>query len=237
MRWLVGDVHGCVRKLERLLEEIRFDPASDELWSVGDLVNTGPDSAAVLRLWRDAGGRGVLGNHDVYALLARSGARDRKYDTLDGLFGAADADELLESLRALPVLAHLPLPGARVPDVWLVHGGLAPAWRDLPAVERRIHSGPHDDDWLQSADVDFAIRVRCCTPDGRLQRHTGPPGDCPGDSRPWDTFYEGSALIVHGHWGVRGHYRAERTLGLDSGCVYGNKLTAWSQEEDRIVQV
>jgi bis(5'-nucleosyl)-tetraphosphatase (symmetrical) len=85
--------------------------------------------------------------------------------------------------------------------------------------------------------VDFAIRVRCCTADGKLQRHTGPPDRCPGDSRPWDTFYEGAALIVHGHWGVRGHYRGEHTLGLDSGCVYGGKLTAWSQEEDRIVQV
>ncbi len=65
MRWVVGDVQGCARELEALLEAVRFDPARDELVSVGDLVNKGPDSLAVLRLWHDVEGRGVLGNHDV----------------------------------------------------------------------------------------------------------------------------------------------------------------------------
>jgi bis(5'-nucleosyl)-tetraphosphatase (symmetrical) len=237
MRWLVGDVHGCARELERLLREIRFDPGRDELWTVGDLVNTGQDSLAVLRMWRDAGGRGVLGNHDVYALLVGTGARRRKADTLEPLFAAPDAAELLEWLRALPVLVHLPAPGLRAPDVWLVHAGLHPGWRDLEATARRMHNGPHDDDWLQGADVDFAVRVRCCTEEGTILRHVGPPEDCPGESRPWDAFYDGSALVVHGHWALRGHYRGARTLGLDSGCVYGGKLTAWCQDEDRIVQV
>ena len=109
MRWLVGDIHGCAREFERLLETISFDPGSDELWSVGDLVNTGPDSRAVLELWREAGGRGVLGNHDAYALLSHSGARNRKRDTLDSLFESDDCDALVDLLRALPVL--VPLPG------------------------------------------------------------------------------------------------------------------------------
>ena len=44
MRWVVGDVHGCVRELERLLRQIRYDEGRDELWSIGDLLNKGPDS-------------------------------------------------------------------------------------------------------------------------------------------------------------------------------------------------
>ncbi len=77
MRWLVGDLQGCAAPFERLLKEIRFDPGRDELWCVGDLVNRGPDSAAAVRLWNDVGGHSILGNHDVYALLAASGTWKR----------------------------------------------------------------------------------------------------------------------------------------------------------------
>jgi bis(5'-nucleosyl)-tetraphosphatase (symmetrical) len=65
----------------------------------------------------------------------------------------------------------------------------------------------------------------------------GPPEVCKGSYRPWDAFYRGDDLVVHGHWARRGHYRGERTLGLDSGCVYGGPLTAWCLEEDRIVSI
>jgi bis(5'-nucleosyl)-tetraphosphatase (symmetrical) len=54
---------------------------------------------------------------------------------------------------------------------------------------------------------------------------------------PWDSLYTGDTLVVHGHWAQRGYYRGRRTMGLDSGCVYGGKLTAWCQEEDRIVEI
>ena len=90
---------------------------------------------------------------------------------------------------------------------------------------------------MTRADVSFATRVRCCTPEGERCRETGPPEECLVPYRPWDEFYTGDLLVVHGHWARRGHYRGERTLGLDSGCVYGGALTAWCHEEDRIVQV
>lgn len=236
MRWLVGDVQGCARELDRLVREIRFDPARDELWCAGDLVNRGPDSLAALRLWRDLGGFGVLGNHDVNALLARSGRRPRSMPTLEALFSDPECDRLLARLRALPVLVHLPSSGDG-PDVWVVHAGLHPEWTDLDAIARAFDGPEHDDDWLERDDVSFATRVRCCTPEGRMTRHTGLPGDCPAGTVPWDRLYRGGTLVVHGHWAMRGHYRGERTLGLDSGCVYGGPLTAWCQDEDRVVQV
>ena len=242
MRWLVGDIQGCAREFERLLAQIRFDPARDELWCLGDLINRGPESLATLRLWRDVGGRGVLGNHDTYALLARSGCWPRKQDTLAELFAAPDAEPLLARLRALPVLAHLPGPrGCAEPDVWVVHGGLDPRWTDLAAVAAAADAGPHDDDWLTSTTVNFATRVRCCTASGERSKFDRDPAQCPPPFRPWDQFYRGAALVVHGHWAWRGHYRnppgGPRTMGLDSGCVYGGELTAWCQEEDRVVQV
>jgi bis(5'-nucleosyl)-tetraphosphatase (symmetrical) len=237
MRWFVGDIHGCSDVFERLLERIRFEPARDELWSVGDLVNTGPDSAGVLRLWIETGGRGVLGNHDAHALRVQAGTRKlREEDTLQQLLQAPDVDTLMGAMRSMPLLVHHPgAGGAR--DVWLVHAGLHPVWGNLHAVAGSVNAGFHDESWLLGPEVRFATRARCCTPNGKMLDLPGPPGDCVAPYRPWDSYYDGDALVVHGHWAQRGHYRSERTLGLDSGCVYGGPLTAWCQDEDRIVQV
>jgi len=236
VRWLVGDIQGCAKELERLIEAIRFDPARDQLWSVGDLINRGPDSLAVLRLWREIGGRAVLGNHDIYGLRAFADRSRRKFDTLDALFDAPDAEKLLAGLRRLSLLVHLPsLDGG--PDTWVVHAGVHPHWSDLEVVAERIQATRDDPGWLESPDVAFATRVRCCDADGTRVKHSGGIDSCPAGSRPWDDFYRGAALIVHGHWAQRGYYRGERTLGLDSGCVYGGRLTAWCQQEDRVVSV
>lgn len=236
MRWIVGDLQGCARELDALLEAIAFDERRDELWSCGDIINRGPDSLAAVRRWRELGGRGVIGNHEIYALMVRSGRWPRKQDTLDALFAATDAEELLTSLRALPALALLPGNG-EVDDVWLVHAGVHPQWHDLAAIARRLEAREHDDEWLLSDEVSFATRVRCCTATGERSKFDRKPQDCPAPYRPWDEFYEGAATIVHGHWAWRGHYRGARTIGLDSGCVYGGPLTAWCVEEDRVVQV
>ena len=237
MRWLVGDLQGCAEPFERLLRQIRFDPHCDELWCLGDLVNRGPDSAAAVRLWNDIGGHGILGNHDVYALLVNSGTRQRKPDTLDDLFAAKDREKLIEKLRGLPVIVHLPAPVDTAEDIWIVHAGLLPGWTDLEQLSSVLNDASHDDAWLQSGRVSAATRVRCCTENGELSRETGPPEACEEGFLPWDAFYRGGTLVVHGHWAQRGYYRGERTMGLDSGCVYGGPLTAWCQDEDRIVQV
>ncbi len=236
MRWIVGDIQGCARELETLLKRIHFDPARDELWSAGDLINKGPDSLAVMRLWTAIGGHAVLGNHEVDALVAWTGTKKKKRHTLDELFAAADADALMDALRRLPILVPLASAG-KGPDAWLVHAGLKPRWTDLEDLAARINTEPHDDDWLLGDDVTFATNARCITPAGDLGDHTGPPAECQAPYQPWDVLWTGDDFIVHGHWAARGHYRAARTMGLDSGCVYGRALTAWCQDEDRIVTI
>ena len=235
---MVGDVQGCARELEDLLAAIRFERGRDELVCAGDMINRGPESLATLRLWLDVDGRAVLGNHDVYALCARSGRWPRKHDRLQALFEAPDADELFARLRSLPVLLHLPTPDhAPKRDAWVVHGGVHPQWTNLHAAADQLNAGRHDDDWLESEPVRFATSVRCCTEDGRRSKWDAAPEGCPAPFRPWDDFYRGDALVVHGHWARRGHYRGRRTIGLDSGCVYGGVLTAWCQDDDRIITV
>jgi bis(5'-nucleosyl)-tetraphosphatase (symmetrical) len=236
MRWVVGDIHGCALELSDLLERIRFDPAGDTLWSVGDLVNTGPDSLSSLKIFNDAGGRAVVGNHDIYALLTRSGRVKRRDDRLSGMFASPECDALLARLRAGSALVRLER-DIEPRAVWLVHAGIHPLWDDLPGLAARLSSQTHDDDWLAADAVSFMTRVRCCDRFGERARFTGRPADAPPPFRAWDEFYTGDDLIVHGHWAMRGHYRGPRTIGLDSACVYGGRLTAWCVDDDRVESV
>jgi bis(5'-nucleosyl)-tetraphosphatase (symmetrical) len=224
-RIFVGDVQGCRAELERLLEALRFDPAGDRLEPVGDLVNRGPDSLGTLRLVRSLGGGGVLGNHDVHLLRVGRGRRAlRPSDTFADVLEAPDRDVLLQWLAERPFFRDLG-------DVWLVHAGLHPGWEDPAAALAEC-------DPIEPGDAcDFAIRVRHCTADGERPKHDDPPP--PPPFAPWFEHWLGRRVptIVFGHWAMRGLVREPGLRGLDTGCVWGGRLTAWIAEEDRLVHV
>ncbi|MBX3464345.1 MAG: metallophosphoesterase [Planctomycetes bacterium] len=121
-----------------------------------------------------------------------------------------------EWLAALPVVRIFP-------DLILVHGGLHPHWTEA-SLQR-----------LDAAAIDYAVNVRYCDADGRRPAADWPPPGPP--YRPWDDFYRGAKRVVFGHWARRGLVVRPQCVGLDTGCVYGGKLSAWVAEEDRIVQV
>ncbi len=226
-RIFIGDIQGCRAELEELLSAVRFDPSSDRLEPVGDLVNRGPDSLGVLRLLKELGAGGVLGNHDVHLLRVARGERKlRDGDTLDGVLRADDRDELLGWLAALPFIRGWQ-------DVILVHGALSPAWRN-PLIEL---GGL--DPYRPDARSDFATRARYCAADGsRPERDDAPNG---GRFAPWFEHWLAAKrdprTIVFGHWAMLGLVLRPGLRGLDTGCVWGKKLSAWIAEEDRIVQV
>ncbi len=158
----IGDIQGCRKELELLLDKVRFDPSSDCLEPVGDAVNRGPDSLGALRLLRSLGAGGVLGNHDVHLLRVAAGRRQtRSEDTLDELLGAPDRDDLLGWLRDRPFCKELP-------GVLLVHAGLHPRWEDPVRELRGID--PHE----RHASARFATSVRCCAEDGTLAAEEAP---------------------------------------------------------------
>jgi bis(5'-nucleosyl)-tetraphosphatase (symmetrical) len=226
-RIFVGDIHGCREEFERLLELLRFDPAGDALYLVGDIVNRGPDSLGALRLVRALGGKPVIGNHDLHLLHVHAGTRrPGAGDTLDDVLAAADAGELCAWLAAQPFVRVLD-------DVYLIHAGVHPVWTD----PREALAG--SDPLAPDATALFATRVRYCDGAGR---EPGSDGGAPGPPfAPWFEHYHpsrhGGRTVVFGHWAAMGLVQRQHLRGLDTGCVWGHRLTAWIAEEDRLVHV
>lgn len=233
-RIFVGDIQGCRDELARLLDRVAFDPAGDELHPVGDLVNRGPDSAGVLRLLIEAGAGGVLGNHDLHLLRVAAGERPLgPRDTFHDVLEAADREPLLRWLSARPVVRQWE-------DLTLIHAGLHPDW-SVPGTPLELAdrfpgaTHPH----ALQAEVSFALTVRYCAPDGTRPDADWPPPPAP--FRPWFDHYpahpDERRTVVFGHWARMGLVVRDQLRGLDTGCVWGQRLTAWIAEEDHLVHV
>lgn len=260
--YAVGDVQGCWSALRQLIQLIAFDPGRDQLWFVGDLVNRGPESAAVLRFVKGLGDAGiaVLGNHELHLLAVADGCVPiRRKDTFQDVMEASDRDDLLAWLRRRP-LVHADR------GYLLVHAGLLPQWTSRQAVglaregERALRAGSdyaflatlgqHDllawsDDLPAAARLRLAIqaftRLRVCTREGEPDHSfTGPPSEAPEGLMPWFDVpgrRSDDSTIVFGHWAALGLHLRDNLLGLDSGCVYGRRLTAVRLEDRQLFQV
>ncbi len=126
--YAIGDLQGCYLTLQALLAKIRFDPAADKLWFVGDLVNRGADSLACLRFIKGLGDASVvvLGNHDLHLLAVAAGiAKNKRADTLDAVLQAPDCAILLDWLRHRHLIHSQQIGGKRFA---MVHAGIWPTW-------------------------------------------------------------------------------------------------------------
>ncbi|MFP4076294.1 MAG: symmetrical bis(5'-nucleosyl)-tetraphosphatase [Halochromatium sp.] len=251
--YAIGDIQGCYDELRRLLDKAGFDPTKDKLWCVGDLVNRGPDSLAVVRWIKALGERAVvvLGNHDLHLLaVALADARLGKKDTLDALLAAPDRDELLHWLRHRPLLHH-----SEKKQFTMLHAGLPPQWdlaqaracaRELEDVLRgpdhvaflRQMYGNEPGRWSDDLSglerlrfiVNCFTRLRWCTADGELllqekgDLEQAGPGALPWFRVPGRRTRDDRLLF--GHWSTIGFLAEHNCWALDSGCVWGGRLSA-----------
>ncbi|HJW46295.1 MAG TPA: symmetrical bis(5'-nucleosyl)-tetraphosphatase [Lysobacter sp.] len=265
--WAIGDLQGCYDPTQRLLEKIDFDPAQDQLWFCGDLVNRGGQSIETLRLVHSlrANSIVVLGNHDL-SLLAISERREeeqRKVNhDLQGVLFAPDRDELVGWLRTQKLL-HVD----RKLGWMMVHAGLAPKWtttmaeRHAREVEERLLSDEYPrllknmygdkPAWhpkltgidRHRAIINIFTRLRYCTPRGRISfEDKGAPGTQPPGLYPWYEVpgrAERDLKIVCGHWSTLGLFIGHGVHAIDTGAVWGGKLSALQLDTDelRLVQV
>ena len=249
--YAIGDVQGCHAELMALLDRIRFDPATDQVWFVGDLVNRGPRSLETLRTIRNLGNSAisVLGNHDLHLLAVAEGiSRTKHRDTFGDILAAPDRDELLHWLRQRPLLHQ----GG---EFYLIHAGLPPQWdMDLAArlaneAETALRSPEYREmlwhmygneptrwdvrlgDWDRLRFITNCFtRLRYCTVDGAMEfRQKGRPGSQPSDLLPWFEIpgrRSAGANILFGHWSTLGFNVSQNTYCLDTGCLWGGELTA-----------
>jgi bis(5'-nucleosyl)-tetraphosphatase (symmetrical) len=258
--YAIGDVQGCARSLDKLVEQLCFDAARDRLWFVGDLVNRGPASLEVLRFVRGLGDAAmvVLGNHDLHLLARAAGVRPAEPgDTLDAVLAAPDRELLLDWLLHRPLI-HLE------DRLVLVHAGLASAWsvataerlareaeaalRTQPVATLKLLRGKGEHRWrddLQGADrLRFILRaltrLRLCDADGGIAAgHKGPPETAPSGAIPWfDVAGRASsaATVVCGHWAALGLRLRDDLVALDSACVWGGCLSAVRLEDRAVFQ-
>jgi bis(5'-nucleosyl)-tetraphosphatase (symmetrical) len=259
--YAIGDVHGCFETLQRLLRKVGYDPRRDRLWFVGDLVNRGPGSLAMLR-WaveRDARIVAVLGNHDLHLLARAAGlSQAKKRDSLETVLEAPDRDDLLAWLQRRP-LVH------RDGETLLVHAGLFPEWTPADAerlareVEQRLRGEKAAkllavvdqktaERWKESlsgqeraraALAGFA-RLRTLAESGRMcADFSGPPALAPGGCLPWFSIpgrKSAGATVIFGHWAALGLKIGDGVACLDTGCAWGRALTALRLDDWRVFQ-
>jgi len=259
--WAIGDVQGCLDSLTQLLEKIRFDARSDQLWLVGDLVGRGPDPCGVLDFIISLQERAVcvLGNHDLHLLATSFGLRQVKpKDRLSPILQHAKRAEYINFLLKQELIYYSP-------DLnWVMaHAGLYPWWSlsenlrraqevthalagpdPKPFFENMYGDGPAQwDKKLSGWDrlrfiTNVFTRMRLCDDEGRLDlKHKGAIADAPWRFSPWFDFHNpglSDTRVVFGHWSALGIVEKPPYLGLDSGCVWGRRLSAVHLESEHV---
>ncbi|MYB88515.1 MAG: symmetrical bis(5'-nucleosyl)-tetraphosphatase [Proteobacteria bacterium] len=251
--YAIGDVQGCFDELTALVEKIEFDPKSDELWFVGDLVNRGPKSLETLRWVKSLGGLAttVLGNHDLHLLAAHAKIKPTtESSSLNAILDASDADELVDWLRQRPLI-HF---DSKL-NIAMVHAGVVPQWSIENAiahaheVERVLRSGNYMDflnnmygdrpkQWDETLSgwerlrviTNSFTRLRYCDPQGVMSlAEKGPPGTQGPGVQPWyevNSRKSKDTTIVFGHWSTLGYQDKNNVIATDTGCLWGGALTA-----------
>jgi len=253
--YCVGDIQGCDGAFERLLSHVGFSPSRDTLYVLGDLVNRGPHSDAVLRrcMAMEGSVHALLGNHDLHLLAAAHGLRKpARRDTLHTVLQAPDCAKLIDWVRRQPLVRKIEYGGK---TLLMVHAGLLPQWDVSDAISYAAEvqawlCGPKWSIFLEHMYgntpnawnhgllgwerlrlfVNAFTRLRFCTPEGVMDfEHTQNPTTAPPGLLPWfdvQNRCSQAALIAFGHWSALGFLSRPDVLALDTGCVWGGCLSA-----------
>ena len=264
-RLVVGDIQGCYKGLCKLLKKAKFDPNKDKLYAVGDLIARGEDSKSTVDLLRDLGGsfQTVLGNHDLHFLAISQGLKPAKpSDRLGPLLKHKKLNDVVNWLRQFPLALQVDdntlLTHAGLYPRW----SFTDAITYSNAVQRELMSdqwqmflqrmyGNYPDYWYQGmphADMlRFAVnsftRMRFIDQQGHLEFKTKTaPSRQDFPLRPWFTAYnpylKPEQRVVFGHWAaLLGKTSSLQFIGLDTGYVWGNSLTALRLEDNKIISI
>jgi bis(5'-nucleosyl)-tetraphosphatase (symmetrical) len=252
--YVVGDIQGCLNPLLKLLDRVNFEPTTDRLIAVGDLVNRGPQSLDTLRFCKGLGSafNSVLGNHDLHLLAIAHGVRPAtNKDTLNEILTASDRGDLISWLQQLPLMIT-------IGEYSLVHAGIPPNWsintatsmaREVEAVLQSDKAGTYfqnmygnqPDSWSDNLEgperwrliTNYLTRMRYCSSSGQLELNakTAPHSQSQQLEPKFSPWYSHSGRlashnkIVFGHWAaLEGKDCGENLYPLDTGYVWGGAM-------------
>lgn len=252
--YAIGDIHGCYHEFKKLLKKIEFNPDKDKVFLVGDLINRGPKSLKVLDLIisNPSSIFPVLGNHDLaFLVFAKGLIKLKKKDTYDEITNHPECDKYINFLRSLPLMHYIP----KI-DTAICHAGIDPQWSisEALSLSQEVSSifgndidydkfiptmfGNEPNKWDDSlngndrirAIINSFTRMRFLLKDGCLDFDSKSTlVDASEELIPWFRFPQRNnenTRIIFGHWAALGLHEENNTICIDSGCVWGEKLTA-----------
>ena len=259
--YAIGDIQGCYQPLRCLLKQVAFDPDKDQLWLAGDLVNRGPNSLETLRYLHSLGDAvvAVLGNHDLHLLAIAHGCQSPKAkDTLQEILDAPDRQQLLDWLQQRPLLHH-----DKKLAYTMVHAGIPPQWslssaqkfaREVEEVLQGKNAkqffanmyGNQPDCWSKKLSgfdrlrviTNYLTRMRFISDDGALDlNNKRQPSKAAAGTLPWYQHPNRKThdeRLIFGHWAaLQGELNEANLFALDTGCVWGGKLTTLRLEDQQ----
>lgn len=263
--YFIGDIQGCFDEFHLLLKKIKFNPQSDHLYLVGDLIGRGPQALETLDflLLHKHSIHPVLGNHDLHFLAISQGIKSPKAnDKYDKLLASSKLSDYVNYLRSLPLLIDLPHL-----NIIVSHAGISPQWDASTAktqakdVENILLGSEYQsllsamynnsiNDWttchsqMEKAiyTINSLTRMRYCYHDSTLNfsQNCTPTENTNQKLIPWFQFHSPDMIkqqLVFGHWAaLMGVTNNKKILALDTGCLWGNWLTAWCVETNTLFE-
>lgn len=253
--YVVGDIQGCYAGLNKLLDQISFNPKHDRLIAVGDLIARGEDSFRVLKLCRSFGKSftTVLGNHDLHFLVTQANLKPTKEaDRLDRLLNHKHLNRYVDWLRQFPLAYQYD------PNTLIAHAGLYPTWSFAQALNysKEIETVLQEKQFAESINALYGNRPHCwhkglsgkdrkrfiinaftrmrylTTKNCGLEfKAKMSPENASSEIQPWfkkhNPHLAPQQRVIFGHWAsLDGLTHSEQFIALDTGYVWGKKLTA-----------
>jgi bis(5'-nucleosyl)-tetraphosphatase (symmetrical) len=263
-KYAIGDIQGCYDQFQQLLSLIQYNKSTDTLYLVGDIINRGPKSLQTLQwIYKNQDNiKLVLGNHDIFLIgCFVKLLSPKKHDTINDILSDPSATKLIDYLRHQSLICadaqyvvvhagiHPQLPITTLLDLnnefmnklsgKNYHQFIADIYNDNPR-----HWDVNKLSRIEQLTffVNSTTRMRFLERDTLALNYTykGNLTDCPKNLTPWfnvDRKYKLDQKIICGHWSALGFLHTQKLVALDTGCVWGNKLTAFNTETSEIIQI
>ncbi|KAG0734438.1 hypothetical protein G6F29_012967 [Rhizopus arrhizus] len=236
--FVVGDVHGCIDEFNSLIDTIKYNTTTDQIILAGDITSKGPDSLGVIRRAKELGALCVRGNHDDKLIRFKTFENEKGQNSMYPLNAVMPEGNVPDPLKfknyheplalnmtqedydylvSCPAILHIPF----LNNTIVVHAGLDPS---IPSLKDQV---PY-----------LVMNMRDIDSQKVPTRESGVGTQWAVE---WNSYQQSltlnNTMIYYGHDAGRGLNIQQYTFGLDTGCVYGGKLTAMNIKTHELAQV